>query len=405
MTNVEPSYRRAIPGLLLLAAGMFVVGTNAFVIAGLLPDIASGLATTPSTVSLSITAYSLTVAVAAPLVSIFLVRVPRHVLMAAGMLVFCLGVALTAISGTMAMFTAGRVLAGLGGAALMPTAIAAASALVPAERRGRAIALVGTGFSLATALGAPLGTALGDVAGWRLPLWLLVAAGAAVAVGTLFGLRRVPLAPPIPLSRRIEPLRRPRVVAVLVAVFLVIAAFNTVYIFISSVLRPATGGSGLLLSVLLLAYGVAGVAGNALAGPLTDRFGSRVTATSGLLVQLVILTLLPLLDTSFPLALVAVIVWGVAAFTISVPAQHRLVELDPSASAITLSWYSTAMYLGIAIAPIAGSAALLDGAAAVPLVGAGASLLALLVLQLAYRSRPAQGGLGTGRLRGQPTTD
>ncbi|GAA1549558.1 hypothetical protein GCM10009678_35430 [Actinomadura kijaniata] len=67
----------------------------------------------------------------------------------------------------------------------MPAASVTAAALVPAERRGRAIATVTTGFAAATAFGAPLGTALGDALGWRATVWFLVALTVLGAAGVL----------------------------------------------------------------------------------------------------------------------------------------------------------------------------------------------------------------------------
>jgi len=394
MTDVEPSYRGGTTSLVVLALAMFVVGTNAFVIAGLLPDIAAGLGTEPSRVSYSITAYSLVVAVASPVFSVLLARVPRAALMAAGLAVFAIGAALAAAAGGVEAFIAGRVLAGVGGAALVPTATAAAATLVPPHQRGRAIAAVAAGFSLATALGSPVGTALGELAGWRTPLWILVGLAVLLAVAILLLVRGVPAGAALSFSARLAPLRRPAVLAMLMAAFLVTASFNVVYIFSSQVTAGATGGSGLSLSVLLLGYGVAGVIGSVLAGPLTDRAGSRPVAAVALAIEIVALAALVLLRSSFAAALVVFVVWGLAAFAVAVPVQHRLVELDPASSAITLSWYSTAMYVGIGVAPLLGSATLATGGAvAVPVVGAVAAALALAVFLAGSRRR--QGALAS----------
>ncbi|MDF2442517.1 MAG: transporter, family, inner rane transport protein, partial [Subtercola sp.] len=136
MTNIEQSYSARRTGgwlpdgrLVLLAIGLFVVGTNAFVIAGLLPDIAATLGVGASEVSYSITAYAIVVAVAAPAVAMLLPRVSRTTLMAAGLVLIALGTVLAAASTTLPLFTAGRVLAALGGAALVPAATAAAASL------------------------------------------------------------------------------------------------------------------------------------------------------------------------------------------------------------------------------------------------------------------------------------
>jgi len=398
MTTIEQSYRRTTPALVVLALGLFVVGTNAFVIAGLLPQIASTLGTTPSAVSVSITTYSLVVAVAAPAVSILLPRVPRSTLMGVGLALFAVGTAVAALAPDLGWFIAGRTFSGIGGAALVPTATAAAAALSSPEKRGRALALVGAGFTLATAVGSPLGTALGGVAGWRFALWCMVALGAVLAALIPLLVRRVPLAPPATLRRRLATLADLRVLALLATTVFMIAGFNIVYIFSAAVTRPSTGGSGPLLAVLLLAYGAAGVIGNIVAGPLTDRFGSRTVAAIALVGQVVALTILPFVEASFAASLVVFALWGIAAFAIAIPVQHRLVHVDPETSALALSWYSTAMYVGIAIAPPLGSLALgAGGAVAVPFAGAVVTVVALAAFLLSYAAR------ATVRSRSVPT--
>lgn len=388
MTFVEQSYRRSLPALLVLALALFVVGTNAFVIAGLLPQVASGLGATATQVSWSITSYSLVVAVAAPAVSILLPRVPRSTLMAAGLAVFALGTAVSALAPGLGWFIAGRTFSGLGGAALVPTATAAAASLARPEKRGQALAIVGAGFTLATAVGSPLGTALGGVAGWRFALWCIVGIAAVLVVAIPVVVRGVPVPPAVTLRRRLAPLGDLRIVAPLGTTLLMVAGFNIVYIFSAAVTHASTGGSGALLAVLLLAYGAAGVAGNTVAGPLTDRFGSRPVAVLALAGQALTLIVLAFAETSFAASIVVFALWGVAAFAIAIPVQHRLVHVDPESAALALSWYSTAMYVGIAIAPPIGTLALAAGGpVAVPLAGALVTAAALAVFLVGYLAR------------------
>ncbi|WP_431220417.1 MFS transporter [Leifsonia xyli] len=388
MTFVELSYRRTLPALIVLALALFVVGTNAFVIAGLLPQVAAGLGATATDVSWSITSYSLVVAVAAPAVSILLPRVPRAALMAAGLGVFALGTAVSALAPDLTLFIAGRTFSGLGGAALVPTATAAAASLAKPEKRGQALAIVGAGFTLATAVGSPLGTALGGLAGWRFALWCIVGIAAALVIAIPLVVRGVPVPPAVSLRRRLAPLADLRIVAPLGTTLLMIAGFNIVYIFSAAVTRPSTGGSGTLLAVLLLAYGVAGIAGNAIAGPLTDRLGSRPVAAIALAAQALTLVVLAFAEASFAATIVVFALWGVAAFALAIPVQHRLVHVDPQSSALALSWYSTSMYVGIAIAPPIGTLALsAGGAMAVPLAGAVVTVAALAVFLLGYLAR------------------
>lgn len=401
---MEPSYppmREIVLKLGILAFGLFVVGTNAFVIAGLLPQIATTLGVTPTVVSYSITFYALVVAIVAPVISITLARMSRTTLMGSGLVLIAAGTALAALSHNIEFFTLGRMIAGAGGAALVPTATAAATAIVPPERRGTAIAFVSAGFTLSTAVGAPLGTAIGAVGGWELPLWVLAGISAVLVPAVLVGVRGMPLSPPATLRRRILALRDHRLVFTLLAGLLMFASFNSVYIFSSTITHTATGGSGSLLAVLLFAYGVAGIIGNVFAGPLTDRAGSRRFAMATIGIQVLLLLALPLLDGGFAGTAVLFVIWGITAFASSVPLQHRLVEIDPAGAGISLSWWASATYLGIAIAPLIGGAVLDVNVQLVPVVGAVLALGAIVVFLLGFRGYPLT---PTGSVRTEPMT-
>lgn len=391
MTSIGPSPAACgvTVRLGILAAALFVVGTNAFVVAGLLPRIAEGLGTTASRVSYTITLYAIVVAVASPVLSIVLAQRNRGRLMAFALGVIAAGTGITAVATSLGTFEVGRVIAALGGAALVPAATAAAPALLPPAQRGRALAIASLGFTLAIALGSPLGTALAGPGGWRLPLAALAAVGAVLAVVLLVVVRDVPLGAMAGMGARLRVLRSLAIVMTLGSALLLTASFNVVYIFSAAVTMRATGGSSRLLATLLLAFGVGGIVGTSLAGRLTDRLGSRVMVAVALGGQVVVLALIPTLQGSYPVLAVDFFLWGAVAFAAVIPVQHRLVGIDSATAGITLSWYSTATYIGIALAPVLGAAALrgmvaLTGAVVVPLVGAGLGLLALTLFLAGY---------------------
>ncbi|MES1169530.1 MAG: MFS transporter, partial [Leifsonia sp.] len=386
-TDHHPSapMREIVLKLGILAFGLFVVGTNAFVIAGLLPQIAATLGVTPTDVSYSITFYALVVAIVAPVISISLARMSRTTLMASGLALIAAGTLLAALSHNIELFTLGRMIAGAGGAALVPSATAAATAIVPPERRGTAIAFVSAGFTLSTAVGAPLGTAIGAVGGWELPLFVLAGLAVLLVPAVLLGVRGIPLPAPATFRRRLSALRDRRLVLTLLAGLLMYASFNSVYIFSSTITQRATGGSGSLLAVLLFGYGVAGIVGNVFAGPLTDRAGSRRFAIATIGIQVLLLGSLPLLDGGFWGTAVLFVIWGITAFASAVPLQHRLVEIDPANAGISLSWWASATYLGIAVAPPLGAAVLGVNVQLVPVVGAVLALTAIIVFVVGFR--------------------
>jgi DHA1 family inner membrane transport protein len=390
VTETRPVSGSAPVGLqlALLSFASFLVGTNGFIIAGLLPDIGAGLGADPSDVGLSITAYAAVVAVLAPTFATVLAAVPRTLMIAGGLVLFAVGTACTAVAGDLTVFIVGRGLAGVGGAAIVPTSVAVASAIVPAGRRGWAIAMVMLGFTLSTAVGAPLGTAVGHLADWRLPL-AAVALLALVAAGVVaIVMRGIPLGAPVPFARRVSVLGEPRILLALVSTIFTIAGFNIAYIFSSTFTRDATGGSGALLAVLLLVYGVGGIVGNQLAGRLTDSRGSRPIGGILIAVHFAALAVMPLAEPSFAALAVVFLVWGIAAFGTGVAVQHRLVAVGADRSAVAVSWYSTAVYVGIAIAPLIGGAALdLVGPSEVPHAAALAVLFAAVFFHLGYLVR------------------
>ncbi len=388
MTTIEQSYRSVVGRILLLSTALFLVGTNAFVIAGVLPAIAETLDAETGQVSLAITAYSAVVAIASPALAILLPRVPRTRLMVIGLVLIAAGTALAALSVTLPMFFAGRIVAALGGAALVPVATATAVAIAPPAHRARAIALTALGFTASTAVGSPLGTALGAVGGWQIPLLAVGALAAVLAIAVGLRVRGVPLPPVVSLRHRFSPLANPRILSVIATQVFVVAGFNLVYIFSSVVTREATGGDGTLLAMLLMVYGVAGIAGNLVFGRLTDRIGSRLAASLLLGSHALVLLVMPFVEASFIGIAAVFALWGLVAFGASIPVQDRLVQIEPETAGVALSWFTTALYLGVAIAPPLGTAALAAGGAhLIPLVGAACTLLAFLAFQLGFLRR------------------
>ncbi len=394
MTNVEPSYSRA--GLIvrwsILAFGLFLIGGNSFVIAGVLPEIARDLHVAPTDIGYTITVYAIIVAILAPAIAVAVPRLSRTVLMVAGLGFFAAGVIVAAAAQDYAVFALGRIIAAVGGAAVVPTATAAGAAITPPARRGQAIAVVGIGFTLASAVAAPLGTALASATSWRVPMVIIAVATAAIGVVLALVVRRVPLGEPISIARRFAVLRDGRILLPLLTTLFVAAGFNLVFIFSSAV----TGHSGTVLALLLLIYGLFGIVGNTVAGPLTDRFGSRRVGIAFMGLETVALGGIAVVGHSFLGLAIAFVFWGVSAFASVVPVQHRLLAVDVRTASVAISWFSTALYVGIAIAPVAGAVAISTGEVAfIPVAGAVLTVLGLVAFVGGYAVRGRGGARQT----------
>jgi DHA1 family inner membrane transport protein len=377
-------YRRVIP----LAVATFAVGTDSFVVAGVLPQVATSLEVGVGAAGQLVTAYALAYAAAAPLLAAATARWPRRRVLMSGLAVFVAGNGVTVATGVFAVAVLGRVMAGAGGAMVTPVAVASAAMLVPEARRGRALALVTAGLSVATALGVPAGTVVGAVLGWRATLLLVAAVGLLAMLGVAAAVPPVPAPPAVPLARRFAPAADRRVALVLATTLATFAGLYTVYSYISVVFAHATGGSGSTLAVLLFAWGVAATVGNASAGVLTDRYGDRRVLNAAIALVAVDFALLPWTSRELPAAFAAIIVWGVCGWAVLVPNIHRLLSSTiPEQATLLTALHSTVLYAS------AGSAAAL-GAAGTALLGTaglgplGACLIGvgLLAAERAHRA-------------------
>ncbi|GHF72819.1 MFS transporter [Streptomyces mashuensis] len=391
--------------LLLLALGTFAVGTDTMVTAGILGQVAHDLHVSVPAAGQMVTVFALAYALLAPVLATLTTRWSRRRQLLTALTVFTAGNALSALAPDYATLLATRVLAAAGAALYTPNASAAATALVPAERRGRALATVLGGMTVATALGVPLGTYLGR-ADWRLTMWLVVALGAGALLGLAVLLRDLPAtAPAVALRERIAPLRDRRVLAAVTTTFVFFVAFNTVYVYLATATRPATGGDAGRLSLLLLVSGLASVAGSWLGGRAVDRLGTRAVLLAGSTGAALAFAALPWLARTMPGALVYAAVTPLLGWSVSVALPHRLASLAPASAPLLLSLNSSALYLGIAAGGGTGSAAItLLGERWFPLTSSVLALLATVLVATTTRRPTTPGPTPTTTTTTTPTT-
>jgi DHA1 family inner membrane transport protein len=379
--------------LLPLALATFAVGTDAFVMAGLLPAIAADLGVTVPAAGQLVTVFALTVAVAAPVLSWVLSPVDRRTALQLALIVFIVGNVVTALSPTYLLALLARILTAAGAATITATAASAAVAITPAERRGRAMALVIGGLTLSTALGMPLGNLIGGV-DWRLTLWAVAALGIAAAIGISVALPKVVL-PATSLTARLAPLRQPKILTILVVTLLVMAGHYAVYTYIGAVTAGATTGSfRQALTMILFVWGVGVLGGNFFAGYLADKRPALGVAVAALVGGTVLLAISPLMVGHLVVACVWAAIWGTTDGMASVVQQHRLVTIAPASAPVLLGLNSSAIYLGVAMG--GGLGGLAQDWLSVTLLGVPAAVLVLLatIVTLAEgRADPAKTSL------------
>lgn len=385
--------QRLPAGVFVLAMGVFVIGTGEFVLAGLIPLLAADFALSYGAAGQVVTVFALTCVVAAPITTTVTARWPRkRVLLTAGV-VYLLGAVATALAPTFGFLLAGQIIAAMGTGMFIPNASVTAAGLVSKDAGGRAIAAVVTGFSLAVAFGAPAGTAIGAMYGWRITMWL--AAGVAVlgVIGVAILIpRSVGAAEHGGLRQRLAPLRDRRVLALLATTLVAFTAVYIPYTYIGVIFSPATSGDGMRLGLLMTTFGVTGAIGNLAAGRLVDRYGGSSVVVFALLWLILGLAIITFTHTVYAWSLAAIGFYGIAAFAITTPQQHRLISHDPDKASVVLSLNQAVLYLAIGASGIVG-------AAGIEIVGADhvawiAAALAIVAIALSALGRPWTPGPG-----------
>lgn len=339
-----------------LALGTFAVGTDAFVIAGVLPAIAGSLGVSLAAAGQLVTVFSLAYALSAVPLGVLTANWPRRRALVVALAAFAVGNVLTALAPDYDLVLASRVVAAAGAALFTATASATAAALAGESHRGRAISVVMLGITSSLILGAPLGTAIGAVADWRATIWFVTALGlvAALLVGLLLPALAAPAWSGGPRAR-LAPLTDRRVLGLLARSVVVFVGVYLPYTYLSAVYAPAIGGRGELIALLLLAFGVAGTAGNLLAGVLADRVGAhRVILMATVALAAVFLAVPMAREAGLPVAVLAVLVSGWLSFSITTPQQQELVALAPTAQSVATSLYQSAIYLAVSLSGVVG---------------------------------------------------
>lgn len=370
--------------LLVLAIGMFALGTDSYVVAGVLPEIARAFDVSIGAAGQMTTIYAVTFALLSPTIAAIAAPVPRKNMLIAGAAVFVLANIATAVAPTFGIALLTRAFAGLGAAMFSPTATGSAAMLVPAERRGFALSVVVAGLTLSTALGSPAGAVIGGLGDWRWTMVFVAALGTAAGLGVWGFLTEVPLPPAVTLGKRLAPLADMRVGLTLATTFLGLTGIFTVYTYFAVAFDRAIGGDPVVLGTLLVLWGAAGTFANLASGRLIDRIGSRKVILTMLTVLAIDSALMPWTSAQLWTAVPAIAIWGAAGWGLLVPQQYRLVSLAPSIAPVLLGLNTAGSFFGISAAGIIGAAGLeAVGPHHLGFIGAALAVVALVVAEFA----------------------
>src|SRR6266508_1118333 len=302
--------------ILVLALGAFAVGTDGFVIAGILPDIADSMGISLALAGLTITTFALVYAFGAPILSAWAGAIERRLLLLISLLVLTAANLLAALAPSLPWLLAARVLAAVGAAMYTPTASAVAATLAPAQYRGRALAIVTTGLTASTVLGVPLGILIGAWISWQATLVFVALLSALALLGVLLLFPHVAAPMAVPLRARLAFLKRPNLLMALVHTLLMLIGIQIVATYNRPLLPQFAHLDEVMVSAVLLLFGVAGVVGGVVGGYSVDRWGSIRTLVGGLIPLAAALLLLPWTAITLLGAALTLMAWGMAGWAL-----------------------------------------------------------------------------------------
>ncbi|MFD7500947.1 MFS transporter [Streptomyces sp. NPDC059850] len=379
--------------LLALAIGAFGIGTTEFVIMGLLPQVAGDLGVSVPTAGLLVTGYALGVMIGAPIMTALGTRISRKNMLMLLMGLFIVGNAISAVAPVFAVMLIGRVVASLAHGAFFGIGSVVAAELVAPEKKAGAISLMFTGLTVANVVGVPLGTFVGQSAGWRVTFLIVAALGVVGLAGVAKLVPDLPKPEGVRLRHEVAAFKNPQV---LLAMAMTVLGFGGVFAaitYIAPMMTEVSGYADSSVTWLMVLFGLGMVAGNLTGGRFADRrlMPMLFTALGGLAVVLALFTVAAPNKIA---AAVAVFLIGALGFATVPPLQKRVLDYAHGAPTLASAVNIGAFNLGNALSAWLGGIVISAGYgytapnAVGAVLAAAALVLAFVSQRLEHRSGP-----------------
>jgi MFS transporter, DHA1 family, inner membrane transport protein len=375
-----------------LFATIMCVGTAELIVVALLPNLAADLAVDIPTAGLLITGYAIGVAVASPVLTLLTGSVPRRNLLLAMLGAFVVGNALCAVATVYWALLAARIVVACCHGVLFGIAMVIAIRIAPAGRQTTAISMLVSGFTIATILGVPVGTAIGNALGWRAAFWAIAGIGtvAAVVVALLVPPESGETQKRSNLAAELRASVRPFVLIAFTAMTLYMVGVFVLYAYLIPLVTTVSGIPVAYVPLLLFGMGFVGFFGNLASGRLADwkPYATMLGIISSIIVLLLIFG--QVVSNSWGTAIVLWLIWLIG-FGYAAPARTRVLKAVADAPNFTSTLTSTAFNIGIAAGAAIGGAAIAAGwgYGALPYISACFCTLALVMtlVQWSYERR------------------
>ncbi|MEV5141712.1 Cmx/CmrA family chloramphenicol efflux MFS transporter, partial [Streptomyces syringium] len=337
----------------ILSLGIFAQGTSEFMLSGLLPTMAEDLGVSIPDAGLLISAFAVGMLVGAPLLAVATLRMPRRTALVAFQAVFIAGHVVGALSPSYELLFATRVVTAVAYAGFWAVAAVTAVSMVPAESRAKAMSVVASGLSLATVLGVPAGTVLGQHAGWRAAFWAVAVLTAASLVSVMLFLpgRLGADGPARTVRQELVAFVRPRLWLSYGITALSVGGVIVSFSYLAPLLTEVSGVPESWVPAVLSLYGVGALVGLTIGGRTADArpFPTLFIGLGGLVAFSLALWGAA---SHTVLAVVLVFFLGLVGFVTNPAVQARVFALGGDAPTLVGAVNTSAFNVGITVAPM-----------------------------------------------------
>lgn len=339
--------------ILLIVIGMFALGLDAFVIAGLLPYVGHDFRISGAAAAQSVTCFTLCYALSAPIFATLLSGKRMKNILLLALFIFTIGNLVSALATNFTLFIVSRCIAGIGAGIFSPLAVASAAALVDPKRKGTALSLALGGMSVGVVLGVPLGLIIAAHSGWHNTLWLIVIIGIIAMCGMYFKFPEIEVPPPPALMQRLAMLKNTRILIVELVSLLTAISSLGLYTFISFIVHYMHVNYS--VTNYFWVWGIGGMIGSFSVGRVIDKVrNSRVVMAIILLMLALSLIMIHFVMNDGLLSFIPFFIWGMMGWASQTPQQHTLITIEPKHTSVVVALNSSINYLGGAIGAMLG---------------------------------------------------
>lgn len=337
----------------ILTIGMFALGMDAYIVAGLIPSISKSFNKSSSAIGQGVTVFTLFFSISAPIFSTILAKSPVKKILIIAISVFTLANIITAISMNYMLYIVSRAIAGLGAGVFSPIAISASNHLVSEKNKGKAIAFTVGGMSVGTVIGVPLGLEIANISNWRFAMLVIIVISFIALISISILMPKFKIEAPPNLKDRFQLFLNKHVLRVISVTLCAAIASLGLYTYLADIIKTNTDTKN--LTHYLTAWGIGGLIGSFGIGFIIDRFKNTR------FVMLIILILLALSFSLIPisinlpiLGLIPFILWGAMGWATQAPQQHILLKKHPEYGGSAVALNSSINYLGSAMGSAIG---------------------------------------------------